>query len=268
MRRDALFIKTSRKACPSILPKEQFFMKHIKQLTTSLIGLALLLSQTDAQASQLLSRNQLDSLLGANQIFEDFETPVIAGQTRYSGGAYNASVDFAGLGTNLIVDGVTIQRNTADVTVGAAGYRGIDWNPAGYFGATSQRISGAGGGGGASTRNDFQFIFTAPVNAFGLDLTAYDGFASSGQVSVYDTADNLLATLAVAGTSAGTFFGWENANGIGKVFFHDNPNGNYIQFDNLGFGVSAVPVPGAVWLFGSALAGLLGFGRRKQAIAA
>ena len=27
---------------------------------------------------------------------------------------------------------------------------------------------------------------------------------------------------------------------------------------------SAVPVPGAVWLFGSALAGLIGFGRRRR----
>jgi len=32
--------------------------------------------------------------------------------------------------------------------------------------------------------------------------------------------------------------------------------------------VAAVPVPGAVWLFGSALAGLVGFGRRKSAVAA
>ncbi len=32
--------------------------------------------------------------------------------------------------------------------------------------------------------------------------------------------------------------------------------------------VSAVPVPGAVWLFGSAVAGLIGYGRRKAAIAA
>ena len=61
---------------------------------------------------------------------------------------------------------------------------------------------------------------------------------------------------------AGTFFGWENAGGIGKVFFHDNPNQNYIQFDNLGFG--AVPVPAAIWLFGSALTGL-GLMRRKGA---
>lgn len=32
--------------------------------------------------------------------------------------------------------------------------------------------------------------------------------------------------------------------------------------------ISAVPVPGAVWLFGSAIAGLVGFGRRKPSIAA
>jgi hypothetical protein len=32
--------------------------------------------------------------------------------------------------------------------------------------------------------------------------------------------------------------------------------------------VAAVPVPGAIWLFGSAMAGLIGFGRRKNKIAA
>lgn len=32
--------------------------------------------------------------------------------------------------------------------------------------------------------------------------------------------------------------------------------------------VTAVPVPGAIWLFGSAMAGLIGFGRRKSAVAA
>lgn len=226
---------------------------------------ALSLAAANTQASQLASRAELDSLLGANQIFEDFETPNIASQTRYTGGAYNANINFNNLGTGLVADGVTFQRNTSVVAVGAAGYRGIDWNPSGYFGATSQRLSGAGGGGASvSTRNDFQFIFTAPVNAFGLDLTAYDGFASAGKVSVFDVNDILLGTVDVTGTVAGTFFGWENTAGIGKVFFHDNPLGNYIQFDNLGFGVATVPVPGAVWLFGSALAGVMGFSRKKR----
>jgi hypothetical protein len=235
-----------------------------KLLITFLSGL-LFFSGIDAQASQIASRTGLDGLLGVNQVFEDFEKPYIASQTRYSGGAYNSSVNFAGLGTQLVVDGVTIQRNTSVVGVDAAGYRGIDWNPSGYFGATSQRLSGAGGSGGASTRNDFQFIFTTPVTAFGLDLTAYSGFASSGIASVFDTAGNLLGSVDVTGTVAGTFFGWESTSGIGQVLFHDTPNGNYIQFDNLGFGVSAVPVPGAVWLFGSAMVGFIGFRRRKSA---
>lgn len=38
--------------------------------------------------------------------------------------------------------------------------------------------------------------------------------------------------------------------------------------DGYSLTVSQVPVPGAVWLFGSAVAGLVGFGRRKAAVAA
>jgi hypothetical protein len=228
-------------------------------------GLYLASITLGVQASQINTRTDLDNLLGANQVFEDFETPAITSQTRYSGGPFNSSVDFAGLGTGLVVDGITFQRNTSVVDVGAPGYRGIDWNPNGYFGATSQRLSGAGGSGGASTRNDFQFIFTVPVTAFGVDLTAYSGFASTGKASVYDTSDNLLGTVNVSGTVAGTFFGWENTGGIGKVYFHDNPNQNYIQFDNLGFGVAPVPVPAAIWLFGSALAGFGALRRRQVA---
>lgn len=226
-------------------------------------GLCLASMTLGVQASQISTRTGLDNLLGANQVFEDFETPTITSQTRYSGGPYNSSIDFAGLGTGLVVDGVTFQRNTVDVPVGGSGYRGIDWNPSGYNEATSQRLSGAGGCCTPSTRNDFQFIFTVPVSAFGVDLTAYSGFASTGKASVYDTTDNLLGTVNVSGTVAGTFFGWENAGGIGKVFFHDNPNQNYIQFDNLGFGAAPVPVPAAIWLFGSALAGF-GALRRRQ----
>lgn len=37
---------------------------------------------------------------------------------------------------------------------------------------------------------------------------------------------------------------------------------------NITFSAAPVPVPGAVWLFGSAMAGLIGFGRRKAAMAA
>ena len=218
-----------------------------------------------SQAALLNTRADLDNLLGANLVLEDFETPALTQQSRYLGGPLNYDTDWTALGGNhLVKPGVTFQRNP-DFPVGQAGYRGIDWNPAGYFGSSSQAISGAGGSGGASIRNDFQILFTTPVTAFGVDLLAYSGFAAAGIISVYDSAGVLLGDTSVNGAVGGSFFGWENAGGIGKVFIHDNPNGNYIQFDNLGFGAAPVPVPAAVWLLGSALAGVGAFGRRKPA---
>jgi hypothetical protein len=38
-----------------------------------------------------------------------------------------------------------------------------------------------------------------------------------------------------------------------------------VDFDNVALSVSAVPVPAAVWLFGTALIGLVGFGKRRKA---
>jgi hypothetical protein len=37
-----------------------------------------------------------------------------------------------------------------------------------------------------------------------------------------------------------------------------------IAFDNVQLTVSAVPVPAAVWLFGTALVGLTGFAKRRK----
>lgn len=233
----------------------------LKKLASGL----LLLSAINAEAGVVSSRTVLDNILGANQVLEDFEGFSISSQTRYSGGPLNYDTTVGALGNHLVKPGVTYQRNP-DYDISLSGYRGIDLNPNGYVGATSQRLSGAGGCCSASIRDDFQFIFTAPVTAFGVDLTAYTGFDASGTVSVYDTAGTLLGSQAITGSVAGTFFGWENSAGIGKVFFHDVPTRNYIQFDNLGVGVAPVPVSGAVWLFASALTGWFGVKRSKRAL--
>lgn len=44
----------------------------------------------------------------------------------------------------------------------------------------------------------------------------------------------------------------------------DNATNDYILADNYSISVSAVPIPAALWLFGSALIGLVGFGKRKN----
>jgi hypothetical protein len=53
----------------------------------------------------------------------------------------------------------------------------------------------------------------------------------------------------------------DNANGQGC----STPGGQAFRLDISNTGVSAVPLPGAVWLFGSAIAGITAFGRRKLA---
>lgn len=228
---------------------------------------ALLTTGLSVQASQIASRTELDTLLGANQVFENFDNFSISSQTRYLGGPLNYDTTVGTLGNHLVKQGVTFQRNP-DYAITNNGYRGIDFNPSGYFGSTSQNISGAGGSGGESIRNDFQILFTTSVTAFGMDVLAYSGFSADGTISVYDTAGNLLGDTLFTGLVGGNFFGWENAAGIGKVTIHNNPNRSYMQFDNIGFGVAAVPVPGAVWLFASAMAGMIGFGRRQQTLQA
>lgn len=239
-------------------------MKQPRFPSSSIFAFLLSAIPLGSQAALLSSRVELDGLLGANAVLEDFETPTLVGQTRYTEGPLNYDTVWSPLGTHLVQPGVTFQRNP-DYPIAEAGYRGIDWNPAGYFGSTSQAISGAGGGGASvSIRNDFQIIFTRPVTAFGVDLLAYQGFPAAGVISVYDTAGVLLGDTSVNGAVGGNFFGWENAGGIGKVFIHDNPLGNYIQFDNLAFGAAPVPVPAAVWLLGSAVGGLGVMGRRRR----
>ncbi len=54
------------------------------------------------------------------------------------------------------------------------------------------------------------------------------------------------------------------ADFIGDVFA-GSYSGSTVGMD-LRLGLSAVPVPAAVWLFGTALIGLVGFGKRKKAV--
>ncbi|MEQ1531641.1 MAG: hypothetical protein ABL925_20200, partial [Methylococcales bacterium] len=89
------------------------------------LALAATFFAIDSQAQQISSRTDLSNRLGSNLVFEDFETPSIASQTRYSGGPLNADTTIVGLGNNLVVPGVTFQRNP-DYPITNSGYRGID----------------------------------------------------------------------------------------------------------------------------------------------
>lgn len=207
------------------------FLKHINIIAYG----ALLFTALNVSAGVVASRNDLNNLLGKNLALEDFEKPKINIQMRYYLGALTYDTNAPGLGKHLVKPGIAFQRNPEYPNT-MDGYRGIDWNPSGYFGSTSKSLSGAGGSGGESIRNDFQFVFTKPVTSFGVDLWAYSSFPSSATASIYDPAGKLIAEVDVTGAVGGNFFGWEHADGIGKIAFHNTPSGSYMQFDNVGFG--------------------------------
>ena len=94
-----------------------------------------------------------------------------------------------------------------------------------------------------------------------LDLLLYGGVSTAISGTL---AGGGIADLSVA-VGTGDWLNLElvtfSASGGGFGFFEEA--GAQIQLDNVS--VSAVPVPAAVWLFGSALAGL-GWMRRKQTV--
>ena len=80
---------------------------------------------------------------------------------------------------------------------------------------------------------------------------------TSGAAGSVNTDDIIL--------TAGASTGADDVTYLGAAY--NNTSGN-VRLDNVlisGTAVSSVPVPGAVWLFGSALAGFVGFKRRKAA---
>ncbi|AEG01144.1 VPLPA-CTERM sorting domain-containing protein [Methylomonas methanica] len=143
----------------------------------------------------------------------------------------------------------------------------------------SDTLTGTGFGGfggfndqGVATTQDQTTAASAFVGAGPGDVTlgnadgdwatiGYITHVNNGGAGVTEMLNNWLLqagsyTLLVGGASQPLF------DGDGITLLND---GSYGLIANLT--VQPVPVPGAVWLFGSAMAGLAGFGRRKKGAA-
>lgn len=81
--------------------------------------------------------------------------------------------------------------------------------------------------------------------------TTHTTVLNSANFSIWDSATLTLAQVLAAPDDIGIFFGGAVATGSGSV-----------MVDNFG---TVVPIPAAVWLFGSGLLGLVGIARRKKA---
>jgi len=121
-----------------------------------------------------------------------------------------------------------------------------------------------------STYGDGSFVFDTSINAFGMDFGIYDGsnYGSNLETTIYLNG----YSRTVSAIDKDSFFGIvDTVNSFDTISYsrdqiiydtvYSNSGG---IVDNITYGVvSAVPVPTAVWLFGSGLIGLARFARKK-----
>lgn len=157
----------------------------------------------------------------------------------------------------------------------ADGYGGFDWNASsgGIYSISKDVLPGTGYDYGAVSGN------TSVFNAYGssgntIDLAGSGTFDFNGAsfTSAWDPQDisfegwsngALLYTSANFAIDTTTpLFISLNWFGIDRLTI--NNTGSHWAMDNFTFN-EPVPVPAAIWLFGSALTGLIGIGKRKQA---
>ncbi|MGB5259520.1 MAG: hypothetical protein WBO34_03245 [Gammaproteobacteria bacterium] len=119
--------------------------------------------------------------------------------------------------------------------------------------------------------------FAAPIisqngnyYAGSIDAPIQNNVWQSGSESGLLSTDFVLVTDPLMQTSDPTSHPDFNSGsiGFGVAIFTSSDTANQpvwdIRIDNLSYTVNAVPVPPAIWLFGSGLLGLLGAARRKQ----
>lgn len=172
-------------------------------------------------------------------------------------------IDFNG-SSGAYVDGSTISSHATFGSPEASNPNLVLWN--------SNALSDAGSTTEPNNVGPLSIEFTDPSSVFAFSLD----FLSSGAqetVELYDSSNVLFES--VLAPNASGFFGVISSVAIDHVIIRNGlfynstyPNGANDRFfiDNLtADSVSAVPVPAAVWLFGSGLMGLVGFSKRRNA---
>jgi hypothetical protein len=205
-------------------------------LTSLLLG-----AVANAQASAITSSTD-PSLVGASVL--DFETSTPGAYQTFSQGGltFTDQNGFAG----IRIDGQTVgQYNTR----GSQSLHVNDY--ADTLKTDSLRID-----------------FSQPASAFGFLWGASN---YQWTLSAYGAGNNLIESFALPITyasNAGDFFGIA-APGIAYAVLSTNltnqDRADWVILDNVTVSsVSSVPLPAAVWLFGSALAGLTGLGFKRR----
>jgi hypothetical protein len=110
------------------------------------------------------------------------------------------------------------------------------------------------------------------IDMYGLEFRVGHGFTGTLDTSVVWEAysNNVLTGSGQFNTTRGTVIGWNDSAGFDELRVGASIPGyaalgesQGIAIDDLNVQITAVPLPTAVWLFGSGLLGLLGVARRR-----
>ena len=160
-------------------------------------------------------------------------------------------------------------------SVGGASYVAVvDLGPGAHAPSEPNAIGGVGTGSGAGGVLDYSVpimvSFWDPSSPATKAVTDYvsivgDKIPEAGKIltlTAYGVNGNFLGAVMKADSSDGTPLYIDYLTGIHSITIESDTN--TVAFDNLEFEeVTAVPVPAAVWLFGSGLLGLVAVSRRK-----
>jgi hypothetical protein len=220
-------------------------------------------SATTTDATADVGSANLNDYAGAGTVNASFSLPSLSATTtltriqgQTSGSTTIYQVDWSG----------TLQANYSYLLNALASFDGS--SPANSltldFGTVAQNTG--------SPSLSFSLLNQANADRIGLDLDSITGSGNTGAFSTtlspfsdlaQGSSQAFLANLSTSTTgafSAKYLLDLSDAN-LGA----SNTWKNHQLTLNLVGNVTAVPVPGAVWLFGTAMASLIGLGRRKQA---
>jgi hypothetical protein len=197
-------------------------------------------------------------------------TPASAGLTTFTNeGTFNTAIG----GTSLTVEG--FETLTLGLASGPYVSGGVSMNTTSgdTFGNTSVNLVTEGARAENWQQNadgDITFTFAAGIDAFGIDITDF-GYPSTNTMNVSVNGGTFFDMF--AGHSGGVgnllFLGlYNDMTAFTTVTFSDTASSaDGIGLDRLQYGmvdVPQVPVPAAIWLFGTALIGLVGFSKRRK----
>lgn len=232
-------------------PRNLMFLFGMRSITlVAMLALVLGGKLCAVQSVLIPDRDTLNTILGDNQVLEDFESFNIGNgdATCLNVSVLDHMTITNGQGPGLVEPGAVYQDPSEDA---------ICWNGHDYYGLETKTIEARG-----STA--IEILYTTDIQAMGLDLRAFVNYGYSGAVDVYDTAAVLVSSTGFTLNNGGpenVFFGWQHEPGIGRVVVRSSAFSWSPLIDNHGYGI---PEPGTVLLVG--LGGLVLRRRSGQAL--